>query len=229
MPRTPDHPDLAPLVESWVLSLRAERKSPATVKSYTAAVSGFLAWCAETGHPPVLTKSAVTAYSAHLLEAGREASTVRARQLGVRRFAAWLAEEGEIPADPLLGLRAPKLDQKIVEPLTSDQIKALIKACQGADLRDRRDEALIRFMVETGARAGRSPRSTSTTSTSSTGLPSSAGARAARAARSRSARRPLGHWTATAACVRRTCSRRRPRSGSAIAASRSTTTDCTRR
>ncbi|WP_279581723.1 tyrosine-type recombinase/integrase [Fodinicola feengrottensis] len=33
-------------------------------------------------------------------------------------------------------------------------MKALIKACDGRDFRERRDEALVRFMAETGTRAG---------------------------------------------------------------------------
>ena len=56
---------------------------------------------------------------------GQEAATVHSRQLGVGRFSAWLVEEGELPSDPLLGLKAPKLDSKVTEPLTEDQIKAL--------------------------------------------------------------------------------------------------------
>jgi site-specific recombinase XerD len=68
----------------------------------------------------------------------------------------WLAEEGEIDRDELLGAKAPKLDQKVVEPLTDAQIKAMLAACSGTGNQfwDRRDEALIRFMVETGCRAG---------------------------------------------------------------------------
>jgi integrase/recombinase XerD len=65
-----------------------------------------------------------------------------------------LAEEGETDTDPLLGVKAPKLDSKVTEPLTNDEIRAMLKTCKGRDLRERRDEALIRFMVETGTRAG---------------------------------------------------------------------------
>ena len=154
MAKRPSTVDLAALLPSWELSLRAERKAPATVKSYGDGVRGFLTWCTETGTPPVLDKAAVNGFTAALLEAGREPATVRARQLGLRRFAAWLTEEGEIPADPLIGLKAPKLDAKVIEPLTETQIKALLKACSGPDMRDKRDEAIIRFMVETGTRAG---------------------------------------------------------------------------
>jgi site-specific recombinase XerD len=56
--------------------------------------------------------------------------------------------------DPLLGIKAPQLDNKVIEPLTEDQLKALLKACAGPEMRDRRDEAILRLMLETGARAG---------------------------------------------------------------------------
>ncbi len=42
-------PDLAKLLLSWKLALRAERKSPATVKSYAEGVLAFLRWCESTG------------------------------------------------------------------------------------------------------------------------------------------------------------------------------------
>ena len=134
--------------------MRAERKSPATVKSYTDGVRAFLDYCESAGVPAVLDRPTVNGFSAALLEAGREAATVRARQLGVRRFSAWLVEEGELPADALIGVKAPKLDAKVIEPLSDEQIKALLKACAGTDFRDRRDEAIVRLMVETGMRAG---------------------------------------------------------------------------
>jgi len=70
-----------------------------------------------------------------LLTSGVQAATVRSRQLGVR-FAAWLGEEGELDVDPLLG-KAPKLESKVIEPLTDARMEALLKACAGKDLRDR--------------------------------------------------------------------------------------------
>ncbi len=142
------------LIGSWVLHLRAERKAPQTIKSYTTGVHGLMDWCAEQGVPPEITKATVNGYIADLLESGREPATARARQLGIRRFSAWLADEGEIPTDPLVGIKAPKLDAKVVHPLTEDQIKALIKACAGKEFQDLRDTAIVRLMIETGIRAG---------------------------------------------------------------------------
>jgi integrase/recombinase XerD len=146
--------DIATLLPSWELALRAERKSRETVKSYGDGVRAFLRWCQESETEPALERSTVNAFVAALLESGQEAATARARQLALRRFSAWLLEEGEIDSDPLLGLKPPKLDDKIIPSLTDDQIKQLLKACQGKDFRDRRDEAIVRLMVETAMRAG---------------------------------------------------------------------------
>jgi site-specific recombinase XerD len=147
-------PDLAGLLPSWRLALQAERKSAGTIKAYSDGVTAFLRWCEATGTPAQLTKPAVQAFVAHLLEKGAQATTARSRQLGVRRFSVWLADEGELDDDPLIGIKAPKLDNKVTAALTDDELRRLIKACQGKSLKDRRDEAIIRLMVETGMRAG---------------------------------------------------------------------------
>jgi len=152
--------EAAHLAVSWQLALRAQRKSPQTLKSYGDGVRQYLAWCAQHGLEPMV-RANLNTWTAALLDGGAAAATARARQLGVRRFASWLAEEAEIPADPFLGIKSPKLDERVIEPLSDDDLRALIKACvppKGAEpaeaLRHRRDEAIVRFMFETGTRAG---------------------------------------------------------------------------
>jgi len=152
--RKPVAVNLAALLPSWELSLRAERKSAQTIKSYGDGVRGFLRWCEAEGHSPALDRNLVQGFVACLLDGGAEPSTARARQLAVRRFSNWLAEEGEIDNDPLLGIKAPKLDSKVVESLDDDELRLLIKACVGKEFRDRRDEAIVRLMAETAMRAG---------------------------------------------------------------------------
>jgi integrase/recombinase XerD len=79
------------------------------------------------------SRPTVAAFIAELLNDGREAATARARQLALRRFA-WLAEEGELDADPLAGLKPPKLDSKVVPVLSDQQLRAVLAACQGPAL-----------------------------------------------------------------------------------------------
>ena len=147
-------PDLAALLPSWQLAMRAERKSPATIASYSEGVLGFLRWAQTTGIQPQITKTTVQAFTADLLDAGAQANTARARHMALRRFAAWLAEEGELESNPMLGVKPPKLDTKVVPALTDEQLRLLLKACAGKEFLGRRDEAVVRLMAETGLRAG---------------------------------------------------------------------------
>jgi site-specific recombinase XerD len=152
--RTPVVIDFPVMLKSWELALRAERKSAQTIKSYGDGVRAFLRWCDKRGHSPALDREHMKAFVADLLDDGAEPATARARQLGMRRFSAWLEEEGEIDSDPLIGLKAPKLDAKVVNSLSDAELRQLIKACSGKEFRDRRDEAIVRLMSETGMRAG---------------------------------------------------------------------------
>jgi integrase/recombinase XerD len=146
--------DLPTLLDSWLLHLRAERKSPQTVKTYGDGVRSFLSWCARENTPPALDRPTAEKWIVALLSDGAEAATARSRHLALRRFSKWLAAEGETERDELASLAPPQLDTKAIHPLGDDQLRALLAACKGATLRDKRDEAIIRFMVETGARAG---------------------------------------------------------------------------
>ncbi|MDQ3476954.1 MAG: site-specific integrase, partial [Actinomycetota bacterium] len=98
-------PDLAALVPSWELALRAERKAPQTIKSYAEGVRQYLRWCSDNDRPLALDRHQLAGCVDSLLTSGLQAATARSRQLGVRRFSAWLVEEQEIPGDPLLGVK----------------------------------------------------------------------------------------------------------------------------
>jgi len=150
---TADPLNLADLMPSWQLTMRAENKSPRTITTYTAGVESFLGWCERTGTPAELTKPTVQGWIADLLGGGAQATTATTWLGGVKRFAAWLAEEGELPANPIERLSPPKIDTKITEPLTDDELARLIKTCQGKSFVDRRDEAIVRLMLDTGMRA----------------------------------------------------------------------------
>jgi site-specific recombinase XerD len=152
--RSPPPPlDVSTLPDSWLLHLRAERKSPATLKAYGDGVRRSLAWADTEGVPAVLDRPTGNAFTTALLDGGAEPSPARSRQLAIRRFSAWLTDEGEQETDVLLMLEPPKLDTKVTPSLTSDELEALVKACTGRELRDGRDEAIVRLMTETGMRA----------------------------------------------------------------------------
>lgn len=149
--------DISAFLDSWKLDMAAHRMSPQTIDSYMRGARYDLRWCDETGDespPDPLDRRTLQRWVAHLLERGAEPATARIRQQAVRRFAAWLADEGEINADPFLGMKPPKLDTKVGQRLSDDELRLMLKACAGKELRDRRDEACLRLLAETGLRAG---------------------------------------------------------------------------
>jgi site-specific recombinase XerC len=109
-------------------ALRAENKSPGTVAVYADGATGYLRWCAEGDHRP-MSRAALNLWIAGLLDAGAAPGTARIRQLAVRRFASWLTAGGEIHTDPFPGVKAPRVEPPLVEPLTDDELRALLGTC----------------------------------------------------------------------------------------------------
>jgi integrase/recombinase XerD len=100
-----------------------------------------------------ITRQSVSGYLGRMIQEGAAPNTVRGRLAALRAYTRWLVEDGEIAQDPLLGIKPPKIPTKITQGLSDEQLQALLKACKGQGFRDRRDDALIRFMVETGVRS----------------------------------------------------------------------------
>ena len=139
------------LLASWVIGLKAARKSPSTLRAYEAGVRLFLAFCAEEGLAPELTKANVLGYLASMSE--REPATAANRLAALKRFARWLSVEEGFDATAVLSVKAPKLDCKAVAALSDDELRRLLKACEGSDLRDKRDKGMVLLFAETGLRA----------------------------------------------------------------------------
>jgi site-specific recombinase XerD len=151
--RAPPPPDLPALLQSWEIALRVQGKRPATIEQYTLGVRLFLAWCTASGHEAVIGRELVRAFLDHLMDRVAPGTVVLRHQC-LRQFSRWLASEGELPDDPLLGIKPPKVDVKVTTPLTDDELRLLLKMCVGKTFRDRRDEAVVRLMAETGMRVG---------------------------------------------------------------------------
>jgi len=205
--------------------MRAERKSPATIKCYGDGVRSYLRWCEASGNEPLLSKASAQAWIADLLGNGAEGSTAKARAKGLRRFCAWLVAEGELSENPMAGMAAPKVDQKVVAALSEDQLKRLLKACAGKDWRDRRDEAIVRLMLETGARASEVVGLQSADVDLDRELVT---IRRGKGGKSPSARRRCWRWTATCARGAHAGRATSPRCGSARAGRSATTAFPTR-
>ena len=96
----------------------------------------------------------VEAFMTDQLERLRPASA-RVRFASLRMFFAWLAsrEEREIERSPMDGLKPPKVSEVPVPVLSAEDLRALIRNVEAdASFLGRRDCALIRTFIDTGAR-----------------------------------------------------------------------------
>ena len=81
---------------------------------------------------------------------------VHAAYRTLRAFFHWLAKE-EVMApewkNPMLKVKAPKVFLDPLEPISIEDIRALINTCQRGNFIGERDRAIFLFLLDTGARA----------------------------------------------------------------------------
>jgi site-specific recombinase XerD len=145
--------ELEPMVTSFLRHLRAANKSPQTVTAYRYAADGLAAFLADRGMPTkaeAIRREHVEAYVQELLD-NRSPATANQRYRSLQQFFKWLVEEGEIRDNPMAHMRPPTIPEQPVPVVSEDGLKALLATCDSS-LEGRRDEAILRVFIDTGAR-----------------------------------------------------------------------------
>jgi site-specific recombinase XerD len=145
---------LQDLQRSFLRHLRAEGRSPATLRLYGQAVTFFSRWLENQGRDATLeelNRPAIREWLAVLSDT-HEPGTVKVRYRGLHRFCSWLVDEQELTENPMATLSPPTLKMKPVPLVSDEELAALLKACAGKEFNDRRDEALIRLLLDCGVR-----------------------------------------------------------------------------
>jgi site-specific recombinase XerD len=142
------------LQRSFLRHLRAEGRAPATLRLYGQAVTFFSRWLESQGREATLdelNRAAIREWLAVLSDT-HEPGTVKVRYRGLFRFCVWLVDEDELSSNPMAKMSPPTLPMKPVPIISDDDLTALLKACSGKEFNDRRDEALIRLLLDCGVR-----------------------------------------------------------------------------
>jgi site-specific recombinase XerD len=144
------------LVPSFVRHLRAENKSPKTVTAYLLATEGLARFLADRGMPQEVAsvrREHVEAYVEDCLARYRPA-TANQRYRSLQQFFRWATDEGEITANPMGKMKPPTVPESPVPVVTEADIRRLLADCNENTFEGRRDEAIIRVFIDTGARLG---------------------------------------------------------------------------
>ncbi len=148
-------------VDRYLDHLRTERGlSPHTVDARIVDLRDMAHWWAAETHQDVgalevtyLTYPTCRAYLAHQTAKGLKPKTVKHRGVTLRSFLAFLGDEGALP-EPLwrTKLVTPKVVERRANPLTLEELQALVAAVPRYTLVGERDRAWLLFALWTGLR-----------------------------------------------------------------------------
>lgn len=145
------------ILSSWELSLHG--KAAGTRRLYLRVVGWFADWLAVNGRPEgapgdllEVSRQDAEAWFAAQRSDGLAPTTLRSRWIALRNLYGWLADEDEIDANPMERVKMSKVEPPPIEVLTEDDLRALLKACEGKGFLDRRDLAVVRLLASTGMR-----------------------------------------------------------------------------
>lgn len=135
--------------------LRVEGKAPRTQALYGQSLTYFSRYLDSrdiAAELSALTRDNVLDWLADLRERGQSAATIQTRWRGLRRFINWAMAEDILDTDPLAGITVSKPEPPPVPVLTDEDLAALILACRGKGFINRRDEVVIRLLMDCGLR-----------------------------------------------------------------------------
>lgn len=146
---------IEPARASYVRHLRAENKRPRTIETYLAALDTFRRYLGDQGMPSTVAairREHIEAWIVAMQDAGQRPASVSVRYRGLQSFWHWLVSEGEIRESPMARMRPPAVPEEPPQVIREDDLRRLLKACEGSGFEERRDMAILRLLMDTGMR-----------------------------------------------------------------------------
>ncbi len=142
-------------LEEFVAYLEDVKKtSRNTVLSYKRDLLKLESYLYEEGITELtgVTSTVLQSYVLQMEKGGFAAATVSRNIASVKAFFHFLARKGYIPEDVAEDLKAPKIEKKMPEILTTDEVNRLLDQPKGSTPKDIRDRAMLELLYATGIR-----------------------------------------------------------------------------
>lgn len=145
-------------VERYLAHVRHERRlAERSCQLYRRHLGRLLDWAGEAGVPLTQVRARqVRGWVARMHAAGRSGSTIALVLSAWRGFYGWLGREGQIAANPVAGVRAPRQPRKLPKALAVDDAVRLASYDDAADdgWLQARDAAMAELLYGAGLRVG---------------------------------------------------------------------------
>ena len=99
-----------------------------------------------------ITEEVLDSYIVYLEENQFAAATISRNIASIKAFLHYLAKEGVIEKDISVGLKAPKIEKKMPEILTPEEVIWLLEQPKGDTPKEIRDKAMLELLYATGIR-----------------------------------------------------------------------------
>ncbi len=141
-------------LDTFITAKVADGRAERTIRDYRRCLDPFADWCNDNGVTiGNLTRDDVRQYIAHLRR-DKSAATAAIHIRNIRTFLRWIWREGMTECNLAQAINAPRTYRREELPLSPDEIRMLLSACNSDDPQAVRDRALILFLLDTGLRTG---------------------------------------------------------------------------
>jgi len=147
--------DLNKLILHFSQSNKAEGKSPKTVVWYSEMLTAFTRFIQISGKQATLADiniETVRDFIIYEQDRGVSPYTVQAKVRSLKAFSSWLFGEGYTSDNILAYLKLPKVPNKIIEPLATDEIDRLLNVQNPLTALGSRNIAILITFLGTGQR-----------------------------------------------------------------------------
>lgn len=141
------------LLTSWTLDLRARDLSPNTEIVYLRAAHRLAHHAQGAGVTDwgQVTRDLIRQHITNLLGSTSPA-TASNHYRALQQLFQWLHDEDEIPTNPMAGMRGPTVTPRPVPVIGEADLRRLLATVGGRDFLARRDNAILRLLLDTGIR-----------------------------------------------------------------------------
>jgi len=143
------------LVQKFIDFLeRDKRLSLNTLQSYKRDIEQFITYLGEINLHSISStnKTTIIAYLLHLQKKGRATSTISRNLASIRSFYQYAAKNKIIEQDPTTELESPKVERKLPQILSTQEVELLLEQPKCVDLKGYRDKAMLELLYATGIR-----------------------------------------------------------------------------
>ncbi len=146
-------------ISAWIVSFLVDKKaaiSYGTVVLYKDKLKEFASYCQSqtVSNVEQISPDLLRRFMLHLEQTGHNSGGIHGYYRVIETFLKWYEAEVE-PVNwknPITRVKGPKLSQELLEPITLDEISAMLQTCENGFI-GIRDKAIILCLLDCGARA----------------------------------------------------------------------------